>query len=157
LNSGSQAIEADAKSRNGTTESLSLSKRLAYEILNVAPQRVGDSNVLPHMHIRLVSLAYVIESETAIRLLENEFPWEHLVYMLNSLVRQSDRDRFRCKEFPVPEKGRGRPLPEDYTLRGLEWARKYFPNCWLEDAQVGEEERSAEAPSMENVRVKRIL
>jgi len=157
VKSGSQAIEADAKSRNGTAESLSFSKRLAYEILSVALQRVGDSNVLPHIHIWLVFLAYVVKSEPAIRLLENEFPWEHLVYMLNSLVGQSDQDRFGCKEFPVPEKGRGRPLPEDYTLRGLEWARKYFPNRWFEDAQVDEEERSVEVPSMENVRIERIL
>jgi rRNA-processing protein FCF1 len=136
---------------------LSFSKRLAYEILGVALQRVGDSNVLPHVHIWLVFLAYVVKSEAAIRLLENEFPWEHLVFMLNSLVGQSDQDRFGCKEFPVPEKGRGRPLPEDYILRGLEWARKYFPNRWFEDAQVDEEERSVEVPSMENVRIERIL
>ena len=76
-----------------------------------------------------------------IRPLENWFPWEHLVNMLNSLVGQSGRDGFGYKEFPVPEKGRRRPLPEDYTLRGLEWARKYFPNRWFEDAQVDEEER----------------
>ncbi|KAG0126475.1 hypothetical protein HOY82DRAFT_491739 [Tuber indicum] len=136
---------------------VTFSKRLAYEILGVALQRVGDSNVLPHVHIWLVFLAYVVKSEAAIRLLENEFPWEHLVFMLNSLVGQSDQDRFGCEEFPVPEKGRGRPLPEDYILRGLEWARKYFPNRWFEDAQVDEEERSVEVPSMENVRIERIL
>ncbi|KAG0639286.1 hypothetical protein HOY80DRAFT_886553 [Tuber brumale] len=136
---------------------VTFSKRLAYEILGVALQRVGDSNVLPHIHIWLVFLAYVVKSEAATRLLENEFPWEHLVFMLNSLVGQSDQDRFGCKEFPVPEKGRGRPLPEDYILRGLEWARKYFPNRWFEDAQVDEEERSVEVPSMENVRIERIL
>ncbi|PWW79037.1 hypothetical protein C7212DRAFT_167186 [Tuber magnatum] len=137
--------------------SLSFSKRLAYKILSVALQRIGDSNVLPHVHIWLVFLSHVVKSGPAIRLLENEFPWEHLVSMLNSLVGQSDQDRFGCREFPVPEKGRGRPLPEDYTLRGLEWARKYFPNRWFEDAQVDEEERSVEVPSMENVRIERIL
>ena len=116
LKSGSQAIKADAKSQNGTAESLRFSKRLAYEILSVALQRVGDSNVSPHIHIWLVFLVYVVKSEPGITLLENEFPWEHLVYMLNSLVGQSDQDRFRCREFPIPEKGRGRPLPEDCTL-----------------------------------------
>ncbi|PUU75592.1 hypothetical protein B9Z19DRAFT_1089973 [Tuber borchii] len=135
---GSQAIEADAKSRNGTAEYLSFSKRLAYEILSVAIQRVGNSNVLPHIHIWLIFLAYLVNSEPAVRLLENEFPWEHLVYM------------FGCKEFPVLERGRGRTLPEDYTLR-------YLPNRWFEDAHVDEEERSVEAPSMENIRIERIL
>ena len=77
--------------------------------------------------------------------------------MLNSLAGQSDQDRFGCKEFPVPEKGRGRLLPEDYTLRDLEWARTHLPNRWFEDAQVDEEERSVEVPSMENVRIERIL
>ena len=63
VKSGSQAIEADAKSRNGTAKFLSFSKRLAYEILSVALPRVGDSNVLPHIHIWLVFLAYVVKSE----------------------------------------------------------------------------------------------
>ena len=99
----------------------------------------------------------MVKSEPAITLLENEFSWEHLVYMLNSLVGQSDQDKFGCKEFPVPAKGRGRLHPEDYTLRGHKWARKYFPNRWFKNAQVDEEVRSVEVPSMENFPIERIL
>ncbi|KAG0642781.1 hypothetical protein HOY80DRAFT_1102347 [Tuber brumale] len=136
----SQTTETDAMPRNGTAESLSFSKRLAYKILSVALQRVGDLNLLIHVHIWLVFLACVVKSEASI-----------------SLVGQSGQDRFGCKEFLVPGKGRGRPLPEDHILRGLECARRYSPSRWFEDARVDEEERSVEVPSMGNVRIEHIL
>ncbi|RPA94074.1 hypothetical protein L873DRAFT_1793213 [Choiromyces venosus 120613-1] len=138
-------------SRYPSKEILSFSKRLVYDILSAALQRIGDSNVLPHIHIWLAFLAHVVKLESAMRLLENEFPWEHLVSMLNSLVEKSNQARFGCKDSPVPEEDRRRPLPEDYTLRN------YFPGRWFEDAQLDEEERSVEVPSTENVRIERIL
>ena len=147
----------DSKSWNGPTSSLEYSKRLAYSILGVALERTGDSNVLPHIHVWLVFLTYITCSGPATLLLENEFPWTGLVYMLNSLVAKYECDRFEDDEFPVPEKGIGRPLPEDYTLRGLDWAKRYFPDSWFQRAQVGDEERSMELPSMENIRIERIL
>lgn len=156
----SSARERDQKSRDGFTAqeiSLNYSKRLAYDILKIALERIGDTNVLPHVHIWLVFMKNMKTSEPATRLLENEFPWDALVTMLNFLVKNFDSERFEGEMFPVPEKGVGRPLPEDYTLRGLDWARAYFPERWFEDAQVDDEERSLELPSMANIRVERIL
>lgn len=150
----------DQKSRDGFTAqeiSLNYSKRLAYEILKIALQRIGDANVLPHVHIWLVFMAHIKTCESATRLLENEFPWDSLVTMLNFLIESFDGERFEGEMFPVPEKGVGRPLPEDYTLRGLDWARIYFPERWFENAQVDDEERSLELPSMANIRIERIL
>lgn len=150
----------DQKSRDGFTAqeiSLGYSKRLAYQILTIALQRVGDTNVLPHVHIWLVFMMHIRTSEPATRLLENEFPWDALVTMLNHLIKNFESERFEGERFPVPEKGIGRPLPEDYTLRGLDWSKSYFPERWFEDAQVDDEERSMELPSMANIRVERIL
>lgn len=146
--------------RDGSTAqeiSLNYSKRLAYDILKIALERIGDANVLPHVHIWLVFMMHIRTSDPATRLLENEFPWESLVAMLNFLIKSFDGERFEGEKFPVPEKGVGRPLPEDYTLRGLDWSRLYFPERWFEDAQVDDEERSMELPSMANIRVERIL
>lgn len=154
------APELDQKSRDGFTAqeiSLNYSKRLAYDILKIALDRIGDVNVLPHVHIWLVFMMHIKTSEPATRLLENEFPWDALVAMLNFLIKSFDSERFEGDMFPVPEKGVGRPLPEDYTLRGLDWSRIYFPERWFEDAQVDDEERSLELPSMANIRVERIL
>lgn len=151
---------ADQRSRDGFTAqeiSLNYSKRLAYDILKIALDRIGDTNILPHVHIWLVFMVHIKASEPATRLLENEFPWESLATMLNFLVESFDGERFEGESFPVPEKGVGRPLPEDYTLRGLDWSRLYFPERWFEDAQVDDEERSIELPSMATIRVERIL
>jgi hypothetical protein len=150
------AVE-DAKSQDGTTSSLDFSKRLAYGILRIALERTEDSNVLPHIHVWFVFPAYITCSVSAMLLLENEFPWVGLVNMLNTLLAKYECNRFEDGRFPVPGKGIGRPLPEDYSLRGLGWARTYFPDRWFEDVQVDDEKRSEELPSTENTRIERIL
>lgn len=137
--------------------SLDNSKKLAYEILNLALKRIGDVNVLPHVHIWLVFMMHITTSESAMRLLENAFPWESLVPMLNFLLKSFYSDRFECEEFPIPERGIGRPLPEDFVIHGLDWARLYYPEGWFKEAHVEDEERSMELPSMANIRVERIL
>jgi hypothetical protein len=81
--------------------------------------------------------------------------------MLNELRVSYDDgdgdDKIMSKAFPVPDKGVGRPLPEDYNLRGFDWAERYFPARWFEDGQVDNEERTQELPSMTNIRRERIL
>jgi hypothetical protein len=36
----------------------------------------------------------------------------------------------------------GRPLPEDFAIRGQIWSQDYFPDGWFENAMVDDEERS---------------
>ena len=138
----------DSKSSNDPTLSLEYSKRLAYSILCIALERTGDSNVLPHIHVWLVFLDYVTCSGPATLLLESDFPWGMLVNMLNILVAKSGCDGFEGIE---------QLLPEDYTLRGLDWATGHIPDNWFQSAQVDDEKRSMERPSMENTRIARIL
>lgn len=136
---------------------LNYSKRLAYGTLGLSLKRVGDIHVLPHMHIWLLFMKHITTIESATRLLEGTFPWEPLVTMLNFLLKSFDSERFESEMFPVPEKGVGRPLPEDYILRGLDWSQNYFPERWFENATAHDEERSVELPSMASLRVERIL
>lgn len=137
--------------------SLNNSKKLACGILNLALQRIGDVNVLPHVHIWLVFMMRITTSKSATRLLENTFPWESLVPMLNFLLKSFDSDKFEGEKFPVSEHSIGRPLPEDFIIHGLDWSRLYYPDGWFENAHVEDGERSMELPSMANVRVERIL
>ncbi|KAF8466894.1 hypothetical protein BDZ91DRAFT_657440, partial [Kalaharituber pfeilii] len=50
-----------------------------------------------------------------------------------------------------------RPLPEDWTLRGLEWTNNYFPQGWIEEAKVDDEEQLLELSSFVALRKQRIL
>ena len=59
--------------------------------------------------------------------------------------------------FPQPLQSIGRPLFEDFLLRGQLWSELYFPSAWFTDAQVDDEERSLELPSMTAERTERIL
>ncbi|RPB22954.1 hypothetical protein L211DRAFT_884268, partial [Terfezia boudieri ATCC MYA-4762] len=61
-----------------------------------------------------------------------------------SLSQVESTIHFEFDEFP---KRSGRPLPEDWTLRGLEFTRNYFPSGWIEEAKVDDEERLLELPS----------
>src|SRR5204863_820794 len=133
-------------------------KFLTFATLDLALQRIGDPNVLPHVHVSLVFMNHIMHSEPAMKLMEDEFPWESLATMLNTLVTAYDTFwRVENDRFPEPEKGVGRPLPEDFNIRGLEWACSYFPEGWFENALVGDEERILELASMAADREERIL
>jgi len=55
------------------------------ETLKVVLRRPGDPNVLPYIHCILVFLHSVSEYPAAMHLLEDRFPWQNLVEMLNTL------------------------------------------------------------------------
>ncbi|KAI9779925.1 MAG: hypothetical protein M1839_007081 [Geoglossum umbratile] len=133
-------------------------KFLTFATLDLALQRIGDPNVLPHVHVSLVFMNHIMHSEPATKLVEKEFPWESLASMLNTLVTSYDTFwRVEGSRFPEPEKGVGRPLPEDFNIRGLEWAASYYPQGWFENALVDDEERTLELASMAADRKERIL
>ena len=139
--------------------SFSVSKRLAFTILSLTLDRIDDNNVRPHWHAWMVFLSHIIGSVPAARLIETDFPWEALVKMLNKMLVQQGGDDADISDnmdarFPSPV---GHPLPEDYNLRGFDWARSYFPPNWFEDARIDGEERTQEFPSMTNIRRERIL
>jgi hypothetical protein len=133
-------------------------KFLTFATLDLALQRIGDPNVLPHVHVSLVFMNHIMHSEPAMKLVEDDFPWESLASMLNTLVTAYENFvRIENDRFPEPDKGVGRPLPEDFNIRGLEWASSYFPEGWFENALVDDEERTLELASMAADRKERIL
>ena len=104
----------------------------------------------------MVFLSHIIGSVPAARLIETDFPWVALVKMLNGLLVWGDADLSAKMNARFPP-AVGHPLPEDYNLRGFDWAQGYFHPYWFEDARIGSEERTQELPSMTSIRRERIL
>ena len=54
---------------------------------------------------------------------------------------------------PEPEENVGRPLPEDYIMRGQMWCDDYYLNTWFSGAKVDDEDRNFELRSFAALRV----
>ena len=119
---------------------------MAFTILSRTLDRIENNSMRSHWHAWMVFLSHIIGSTPAARLIENNFPWVALVEMQNGLLVPQWGDDAGINAKMV----NGHPLPEDYNLRGFDWAQCYFPPNWFEDARIDSEERTKEFPSMEN-------
>ncbi|OCK77900.1 hypothetical protein K432DRAFT_406929 [Lepidopterella palustris CBS 459.81] len=130
--------------------------RLTFLTLTLVLKRVGDKNVLPHVHVLLAFLS----SLTAIpyvSFLANGAPWEEIVVFLNTLSKSERLEPLTTNNiFPTQDQDDNRPLPEDYLIRGQVWAQLYFPENWF-GGEHDEEERSLELASTIKARTERIL
>jgi hypothetical protein len=125
----------------------------------IVVKRWGDMNTLPYLHTTLVFMLYIAAFPTAMHHLENEFPWKLTAVMLNLLKKTcSVKLRMDSIEFPKQHDGEAtHPLPEDYAMRGLYFAEKFFPRDWFANDKTEEDERYLELPSMTELRKERIL
>jgi hypothetical protein len=148
-------------------------QRLTYETFSLVLRRVGDKNVLPHVHIMLSFLTAFAANQYVSHLL-SDMPWTEIVAFLNTLMKtasqiqgqsqtqnicqpQSTDTLFSTKVFPDGgERSNELPLPEDYLVRGLIWAHNYFPKKWFE-REHDREERYLELASTEKSRMERVL
>jgi hypothetical protein len=148
-------------------------KHLTYETFSLVLRRIGDKNVLPHVHIMLSFLATFAANPYVSHLL-SDAPWTELVAFLNTLVKtesliqsqsqtqnisqpQNIDTLFSTEVFPNDgERSDELPLPEDYLVRGLIWAHNYFPKKWFE-REHDEEERYLELASTVKGRMERVL
>jgi hypothetical protein len=135
-----------------------------FGLLSVALVRSGstdepDPNVFPMIHVYLVFIWYLASVEPAMALVERFIPWGDLVAYLNKLAEPKMMTaRVYSTKFPgSTDGGKGRPLPEDYALRGQPYTREYFPVNWHKDAGIDDEERLIELPSFRKPRTERIL
>ena len=131
---------------------------IAFETLSIALRRIGDKNVFALAHVYLVFIYSLLNNEKAISLLETRIPWEDIARFLSSLAKpETMTSKVSSEPFPRPDEGIGRPLPEDFLMRGQLWTENLFPNMWFVDAAVDDEERILELPSMAAPRVERVL
>ena len=73
---------------------------------------------------------------------EQDVPWTEICSFLNKLAKPNALTfRVQAETFPKPEEGFGRPLPEDFIIRGQMYSQWYFPETWFKDAMIDDEER----------------
>ena len=140
-------------------KALEQARDLAEGTYNKVFSRFADPNILPYLHTILVFHRHLILYPMAMALLEETFPWKLVSILLNSLLlsyREYEKIE-RSDEFPRPVKQLPRPLPEDFALRGLLWAEKYFPSDWFSNDKFDDDEKYFELPSMTNERKERVL
>lgn len=131
--------------------------KLAFNTFTICLQQIRDKNVLPLIGVYFMFIWDLtrIEDVNGVKtLIMKEAPWREMCSFLNSLVKpETLTSRVRAPNFPTPKEQNGRPLPEDFLMRG-QW---YFPFHRFSGTMVDEEERAIEVASNVATRVERIL
>ncbi|KAF2996075.1 hypothetical protein E8E13_004260 [Curvularia kusanoi] len=139
---------------------------LTYDTFALVLRRIGDKNVLPHVHVMLSFLS-TLASISYVSHLVDQTPWAELVSFLNTLIKtETQRDDglnvsalLSQPVFPGAEGSDERdelPLPEDHFVRGLIWAQEYIPPNWL-GRESDIEKRYLELASTTKSRTERVL
>ena len=168
MSAGAHMSEAD----NATSPAYSLfitqPSRLASITLAISLARTKDRNVYPLVHVYLVFIWHLIivqqawtdfENEIVWKVIERDMPWTAVCGFLNTIAAnpQAATDKTWIENFPEPDNENGRPLPEDFVMRGQLFAQWLFPNAWFTNAKVDDDERALDLPSMAQSRMERIL
>jgi hypothetical protein len=164
-------IKDALENEEGFTASVTLlnAKSITNETFALVLRRIGDKNVLPHVHIMLAFLSSFASGKYVSTLIADA-PWAELVAFLNTLVKteiqiqsQSQNQTPNINEllasdvFPGDgEREDELPLPEDYLVRGLIWAHGYFPKKWFM-REHDEENWYLELASTVKSRIERVL
>ncbi|KAA8622014.1 EST1-DNA-bind domain-containing protein [Pyrenophora tritici-repentis] len=133
----------EAQERIENNRHLNNARLLTYETSALVFRRLGDKNVLPHVHVMLAFLFNVASSKHVSSLIADA-PWAELVAFLNTLIKtkiqhsQSENGKQDVGTLLATDlfsrKGKRDdelPLPEDYHIRGQIWAQ-HFPDKWFE-------------------------
>jgi len=117
-----------------------------------------DPSILAFTHVILVFMRHVSEFNRASMMFDLGFPWEKVSRIVNTFSTIASPQAFDEKE---------RQLPEDFHMRGLAFAKTYFPETWFNrnicKEGAWEEEiwdhraRWIETPSFAGVRKARIF
>ena len=148
-----------SSSSESTMETVTLASRIAFTTLGICLRRPGDPNVHPLVHVYLVFLRTLVSVKQAMKCIETHVPWNAICLFLNFLYSPSRAadPSLRSRDFPEPEEGPGRPLPEDFVMRGQLYSQWYFPETWFVDAMIDDDERSLDLPSMAEPRGNRLV
>lgn len=136
---------------------ISQASNLAFACLSISLSSLRDKNIHPLVHVYLVFPSSLASVEKAMKYIEHDVPWTEICAFLNTLAKQNIMpSRVQRNTFPKPDEGVGRPLPEDFIIRGQLYSQGYFPETWFTDAMI-DEECVLELPSMAKPRAERIL
>ena len=148
--------------RKSSIDVILLASQITFETFSIALKRIGDKNVYPLVHVMFVFVWSLTDVPEAMEYVESDIPWGEMCSFLNALdLAEFVTKKVWAKHFPEPDNSGdhevGRPLPEDFLLRGLMFTIRYFPQKWFANAMVDDEERNLELPSMAAPRLERIL
>ena len=133
--------------------------KITFGVFAVGLEKYQDRNIIPMIHAFTAFLNVSARNTRIMQLIETEVPWNLLVAFLNHYTNPGTMTR-TClgPNFPKPADDQiGRPLPEDFVMRGQMAFYNYFPPTWFTDADVDEEEKILQLPSMAAPRLSRIL
>ncbi len=131
--------------------------RLTFSTLALILRRIGDKNVLPHVHVLFAYLSTAVSISNVSTSLCDMAPWSEIVTFLNALSKSEKHEPLVTSDlFPNQDQNDSRPLPEDYLIRGQVWSQCYFPEWWF-GSEHDEEERTLELASTIKSRTERIL
>lgn len=150
-------MENSSEDKPAPSDVFNEASQFAEECDAIISRRYGDPNVLPYLNVRLSFIKFIASNEAAIAYIQFMFPWTLVALMLNSLsITVQSHVRIESEEFPRPS---DRPLPEDWSLRGLLWTDKLYPSDWYasENCQVDDDEKTFELASMTEQRKERLL
>jgi hypothetical protein len=136
-----------------------MAHHLFIQTANVVFQAVDDLSRLSFVHCTLAFLDHIASVGSAINLVEQGFPWQPLIGILNNLIRNyKTYDRIESKDIPVPDKEDFRPFPDDFALRGLFWTEHLYPRTWFENRNIDDENQYKDEASVDaEFRPERIL
>jgi hypothetical protein len=130
---------------------------LTFSTLALILRRIGDKNILPHVHVLFAFLSTAVSISYVSASLCDIAPWSEIVAFLNTLSKSERHEPLITGDlFPNQDQNDSRPLPEDYLIRGQVWSQSYFPEWWF-GGEHDEEERSLELASTIRSRTERIL
>jgi hypothetical protein len=128
---------------------------LTMTTLSLVLRRIGDKNVLPHVHVILSFLSSLTPNKSVARLIDRA-PWTDIVLFLNTLLKSEKPEQIMPGTVFPTEQADNLPLPEDYLIRGQIWCQHYFPENWFA-REHDEEDRYLELASTIKARTERVL
>ena len=143
---------------DASMHTIAYASSITWDTFSVSLRRIGDRNVYPLVNTYLTFLHCLVKVQKAMQHVEMDIPWSDLALFLTALAEpEAVTLKIFSSGFPKPCQGIGRPLPEDFFMRGQVWTQGFFPIKWFEEAMVDYEERTLELPSMAALRQERIL
>jgi hypothetical protein len=128
---------------------------LTMTTLSSVLRRIGDKNVLPHVHVLLSFLSSLASNKYVAHLIDHA-PWTEIVLFLNTLLKSERPEQIMPGTIFPTEQADNLPLPEDYLIRGQIWSQWYFPQDWFA-REHDEEDRYLELASTIKSRTERVL
>ncbi|TLD05111.1 uncharacterized protein PgNI_09326 [Pyricularia grisea] len=116
---------------------------------------LGDLNIMSYLDMKLRFLDAIRSLKASQINLKASFLWRLLPHSLNYLSpRVEEPEKFETQKFPKPA---GKPLPEDYTIRGLLWTQSGRPQKYFGVAEVGDDESMSEPILLGEYRCERVV